>query len=69
MCGRFSIIDDIDQICQRFNCPTAFDYWPRYNVLLPGGAGSYAGAGLQRVKSYVGVDSQLDPEGKRENLN
>lgn len=33
MCGRFSIIDDIDQICQRFNCPTvAFDYWPRYNV-------------------------------------
>lgn len=33
MCGRFSIIDDIDQICQRFHCPTvAFDYWPRYNV-------------------------------------
>ncbi len=33
MCGRFSIIDDIDKICQRFSCATAdLDFEPRFNV-------------------------------------
>lgn len=33
MCGRFCIIDDIDKICQRFNCTTVeMDFQPRFNV-------------------------------------
>lgn len=33
MCGRFSIIDDIDKICRRFGCATAdLDFQPGYNV-------------------------------------
>ncbi len=33
MCGRFSIIDDIDKIYQRFNCPVVdLDFKPRFNV-------------------------------------
>ncbi len=33
MCGRFSIIDDIDKICQRFSCRAVkLDFKPRFNV-------------------------------------
>ncbi len=33
MCGRFSILDDLDKICERFNCYSQQrDFEPRYNV-------------------------------------
>ncbi|KUG02509.1 hypothetical protein ASZ90_020141 [hydrocarbon metagenome] len=33
MCGRFTIIDDIDKICQRFNCSSLeTGFKPRFNV-------------------------------------
>lgn len=33
MCGRFSILDDIDDLCERFECqPVKVDFQPRYNV-------------------------------------
>lgn len=33
MCGRFTIIDDIDKICLRFSCsPAGMEWKPRYNA-------------------------------------
>ena len=33
MCGRYSILDDIDDLCQRFACLNpGIESWPRYNV-------------------------------------
>lgn len=33
MCGRFSILDDIEDLCERFGCqPVKVDFEPRYNI-------------------------------------
>ena len=33
MCGRYSILDDIDELCERFACPNpGFTMKPRYNA-------------------------------------
>ncbi len=33
MCGRYSILDDIDELCERFACPIpGFTVQPRYNA-------------------------------------